>query len=268
MFGMNKNKCNGVPVKLVLAAVMAVCQTGRCTGQERTAGLSSPDGALPSFEAATIRMTAAGNLTDAQWSKPGGSTFRATNISLELLTTLAYGIDAKQIKSAPAWFGSRRFDINAKAEEGIVLSREALRPRLQRLLRERFHMRMHHQTILTQGFALVVAQRAPKLASSKADQPPNFRVDVGPGKLHGTNWSMEFCALMLAPKVGMPVVDRTGLQGRYDVDVDYAPDISVESPLPFLPAAIQEKLGLRLVSQKVPVDVIVIDGAEEFPTEN
>ena len=268
MFGMNKSLCYAVHVKLVLAAVLAVCHTGRGTGQERTAGLSMPDGSLPSFEAATIRIAAPGNMTDAQWSKPGGSTFRATNISLELLTTLAYGIDAKQIKGAPAWFSSRRFDINAKAEEAVILSREALRPRLQRLLQELFHRRAHHQTILAQGFALVVGQRGPKLSNSKGDQPPNFRVDVGPGKLHGTNWSMEFCALMLAPKVGVPVVDRTGLQGRYDVDVDYAPDMSVDSPLPFLPAAIQEKLGLRLVSQKVPVDVIVIDGAEEFPTEN
>jgi uncharacterized protein (TIGR03435 family) len=189
-------------------------------------------------------------------------------LSLEFLTAMAYNMDVSQIRGAPAWFGSRYFDIAAKAEPGIVLSREALRPRLQRLLRDRFHLIVHRETIQSQGYVLVVAKRGSKLAVSKGDQPPNFRVNVGPGKLQGKNWSMEFCALVLTSKMHAPVVDRTELTGRYDLDVKYA-ELEEDSQLPSLTTAIQEELGLQLVPQKkVPVDFIVIDRADQNPAQN
>jgi uncharacterized protein (TIGR03435 family) len=64
-------------------------------------------------------------------------------VTLHLLTTMAYGIDARQIKGARSCFGSRHFDLNAKEEAGVMLTREALRPRLQDLLARQFHLRMH-----------------------------------------------------------------------------------------------------------------------------
>jgi uncharacterized protein (TIGR03435 family) len=73
---------------------------------------------------------------------------------------------------------------------------------------------------------------------------------------------------MLTPKVGRPVINRTGLQGSYDVDVEYAPNMSEDSSLPSIFTAIQDKLGLRLVSQEVPVDVLIVDEVNELPTEN
>src|SRR6266700_3684102 len=118
---------------------------------------------------------------------------------------------------------------------------------------------MHHETRDERGFVLVVGKNGPKLTTSKGDHRPNFRIDVGPGKLQGSNWSMEFCALMLVPKVGMPVVDRTGLKDRYDIDVEYDPDMSPEALVPSLGVALQERLGLRLEPQRVPIDIIVID---------
>ena len=253
---------------LILIAVAEMRPAIGCQGQDRLANPSVPQASSLSFEAAAIKLTPPDNIREAQWSKPGGSEFRATNVTLEFLTAMAYGIDARQIKDAPPWFGSRHFELNAKAEPGVVLTREALRPRLQELLERRFHLKMHHETRDERGFAPVVGKHGQKLTTSKGDSPANFRIDVGNGKLQGSNWSMEFCALMLVPKVGMPVVDRTGLKGSYDVDVEYDPDMSPDSLLPSLDAAIQQRLGLSLVSQKVPVDIIVIDHADQQPTEN
>jgi uncharacterized protein (TIGR03435 family) len=167
---------------------------------------------LPAFEAATVRPTAPADLRGAQWSKPGGGMFAATNMTLELLTSLAYAVDAKQIKGAPGWFASKHFDINARAEQGVALTRDGLRPRLQQLLQERFHLKIRRDSVLAQGFALVVGKGGPRLTPTGGEEGPNFRVNVGPGKLQGKNWSMDFCALMLAAKMGAPVVDRTGLQ--------------------------------------------------------
>jgi uncharacterized protein (TIGR03435 family) len=265
---MNIRGVAGNVCQLLMIAALGANQANQCQGQDRPATPSGHEAGLPSFAAATIKLSAPGAVADAQWSRPGGSEFRATNVSLQFLTTMAYGIDAKQLKGAPSWFGSVHFDLNAKAEPGVELSREALRPRLQELLARRFHLKMHHETMDERGFVLVVAKHGSKLISSKGDQPPNFRVDVGPGKLKGSNWSMEFCALMLTPKVGMPVVDRTGIQGRYDIDVEYDADMSPDSLLPSLDAAIQQRLGLTLVAQKVPVDMIVIDQVDQVPTDN
>jgi len=251
---------------LIVTVVTATGPAIGCQGQDLVANPSAPQ--LPSFEAATIKLTPPDNLRDAQWSKPGGGEFRATNVTLEFLTAMAYNVDARQLNNAPSWFGSKHFDLNAKAEAGVVLTREALRPRLQDLLEQRFHLKLHHETREERGLVLVVGKHGPKLTGSKGDQAPNFRIDVGPGKLKGNNWSMEFCALMLVPKVGMPVVDRTGLTGRYDIDVEYDPDMSPEALLPSLSTAIQERLGLSLVPQKVPVDIIVIDHADPLPTGN
>jgi uncharacterized protein (TIGR03435 family) len=252
---------------LILLLTMASGSGLNCLAQDRLPVPANPQPASPSFEAASIKLSARDDMTPAQWSRPGGGEFRAKNMSLEDLTAMAYGIDSSQIKSAPGWFSSRRFYVDAKAPEGVELSREALRPCLQALLHERFHLMAHHETIQKQGFALVAADHGPKLATSKGDGPPNFRVDVGPGKLQGKNWSMDFFALMLVPKVEAPVIDRTGLQGRYDIDVEYDSDSAPDSLLPSLTAAIQ-KLGLRLIPQKVPFAVLVIDRVDELPTEN
>jgi len=116
---------------LIMIAVAATSPASRCQGQDQPATPSVPQANAVAFEAAAIKLTAPGNIRDGQWSQPGGSEFRATNVNLEFLTAMAYGIDARQLKDAPSWFGSKHFDLNAKAEPGVMLTREALRPRLQ-----------------------------------------------------------------------------------------------------------------------------------------
>ncbi len=104
--------------------------------------------------------------------------------------------------------------------------------------------------------------------NSRGEVTPNWRDDVSAGSLKGRNWSAEFLAAQLTPAAGLPVVDQTGLTGHYDVSVEYAPDLEHESPLPSLFTAVEDSLGLRLVAQKVPVPVLVIDHLDRLPTEN
>lgn len=268
---MGNDSCISQRYRLLIALLVVVSTTGgRCLAQTRVLAPAPANSQSPSpvFEAASIKVSAPNDVTPGGWSRPGGSEFRAMNVSLELLVTMAYGIDISQIQNAPRWLGSRQFYVNAKAPQGVELTREALRPCLQALLQQRFHLKAHHQTVQKKGVALVVADNKSKLALSEGAEFPNFRVNVGPGKLQGKNWSMDFLVLMLAPKVGVPVADKTGLQGRYDVNVEYDDDMSPNPELPSLTTAIQKQLGLKLVPEMVPVVVLVIDGIDELPTEN
>jgi len=246
---------------LVLTVILAF------TGGSLTVcmGQGSPAAA---FDAATIKVTDPDRVAGAQWSVPGGSIFTATNVSLEFLTAMAYNIDASQIQAAPPFFSSKHFDLSARAESGVELSREALRPRLQTLLRERFHLVVHRATVYRRGFALVVARRGLKLTPASSDQTPNFRVDVSNGNLRGKNWSMDFCAQMLTPKLGGVVVNKTELAGRYDIDLQYSLQESDDTTLPSLTTVLESQAGLRLEPQQVPVDVIEVVHADELPTDN
>ncbi len=80
--------------------------------------------------------------------------------------------------------------------------------------------------------------------------------------------SLDALASMLAGPVGKPVLNKTGLDGNYDIKLTYARDGDTSSSRPSLFTAIQEQLGLKLESQKVPLEMLVIDHCERVPTEN
>ncbi|MEO6804075.1 MAG: TIGR03435 family protein [Granulicella sp.] len=221
----------------------------------------------PTFEVATIRHTD-GNPNEGSWSIPGSGKFTAHNLPLSQLIVLAYGIDKNQIANKPSWLDSDLFDVNAKPSGNIALTCEELKPLLQSLLKERFHLATHTEIKLMPGYALTVAKSGPKLQPTKGSQFPNFRLRVDNTELNGLNWSMAFLATNLQHPAGRPVVDKTGLTGSYDLKLDFAPDTATDSPLPSIFTAIQDTLGLKLESQKVPVEVLVIDGVNRNPTEN
>ena len=181
---------------------------------------------------------------------------------------MAYGVDENQIAQKPSWNDSEMYDVVAKPESGVALSRDELKPLLQDLLQRRFHLSIHHSTKLVSGYALLVAKSGPKLQSTEGVHPPGFRIDVGPGKLEGQNWSMPYLAAMLQHPAGLPVIDQTAIKGSFDISLEFAPDIETESSLPTIFTALHETLGLELKARKVPVDVVVIDHVDRIPTEN
>ena len=224
--------------------------------------------AQTSFEVATVKVAAPGSAAQGSWSLPNIGSFWAKSLPLARLVQLAYGINDEQIAGKPGWFETDLFDVNAKPEDGVKLSREELKPRLQTLLRERFHLEAHFETRLQKGYALTVAKEGPRLTETKADKPPGWRAGVYPGRVEGKNWSMPFLAMQLGPAAGSPVVDKTGLTGSFDVALLYAADAEKDPGLPSLFTAIRETLGLQLEAQKVPVETLVIDHVDRIPTAN
>jgi uncharacterized protein (TIGR03435 family) len=221
------------------------------------------------FEVATVRPAppqAAPNT--GSWSPPGNGRFTATHVSLALLLQLAYGVDDSQIANKPDWLETNLYDIVAKPEDGLSLTRDELRPRLQNLLQQRFHLVAHTETRSIRGYALVIAKGGPRLTPTRADHFPGFRINVSPGQMRGVNWSMPQLAKYLTPAAGFPVVDQTGITGSYDIGFSYEPNPDTDGTLPSLNVALKEATGLLLKPQKVPVETVVIDSIDKTPTAN
>jgi uncharacterized protein (TIGR03435 family) len=224
--------------------------------------------ALPSFEVATIRANPGADPSRGEWSLPDTGAFRAKGLSLQYLIELAYGINADQVVNAPAWLNYDVFDISAKPEIGIKLSREELRPRLQSLLRERFHLVTHNELRSVPGYVLSVSKGGAKLKATDGSRSPGWRVDVRQGSVKGINWSMADLTKNIGSLLGRSVADATGITGSYDISFEYATEGQTDSNLPALFTALTESTGLRLVAGKVPVQTLVIDSVDREPTAN
>jgi len=166
---------------------------------------------------------------------------------------------------------------------------------LQNFLAERFHLKLHIQSKEFPAYELVVAKSGPRLPTPAArshaedgwpDLPPNR-----PGmaaNLSSVGGSLELIRLkaqqepfsqlagMLRVPDNLPVVNKTGLTGKFDFTLEYVtglPDARLEGaaeprPAPFLFEALEKQLGLQLIRKKAPFDVLIIDGFDKLPTEN
>lgn len=224
---------------------------------------------------------------------PGGR-LTATAITVRTLVRLAYRVQDYQLAGAPEWLSRERFDISAKAEANPPPSQQLL---LQALLRDRFGLMVHRETRQLPTFALMLARSdeklGPQLTRSNFDcaaylqgphappQPDRISpcsMRINRGTLSGRAISMAQLANALAPFVQRFTTDKTGLSGGFDVDLTWAPEpnsATAASPLPGQSAtagpsifsALQEQLGLKLASEKGPVDVWVVDRVAE-PSAN
>ena len=219
-----------------------------------------------------------------------GSRYSATGVSLALLIRNAYRVQEFQIVGAPSWAESDRFDIAATmpAESSPAaaapgeLSRQALM--MQALLEERFHLVVHKEMRDMPVYALVMARAdrafGPSLRRS-TDAKNNSTVAPGLILLRGQTMPQLATALSwltnTGSSLGRLIVDRTGLDGNYDVDLHFTPDripnFGPAGPPQGLPpidpeaasiyAAMREQLGLKLDAQRAPVEVLVIDRVEK-----
>jgi uncharacterized protein (TIGR03435 family) len=221
-----------------------------------------------SFETATIKPTANPDPGKGYWNYPGQGRFSAHGLSLEFLIRMAWDVEANQLTGKPSWLDSDYYDIEAKPEESVTLSPDELKPRLQSLLIERFHLAAHFETKMARGYALVVAKGGPKLQPTKGSKFPNWRTDTSTGHLEGLNWSMQFLAQMLQRATHIPVADQTGIAGSYDIKLRFAPELDQDPALPTLYTALRENLGLELKAQQVPMQVLVIDHIDRVPAAN
>jgi uncharacterized protein (TIGR03435 family) len=229
---------------------------------------SSAQTPQPTFEVASVKPAppSADPMTGF-WSLPNIGRFTASHVSLAVLMRLAYDIDDSQIANKPAWLNDTLYDVSAKPEDGIKLSREELRPRLQNLLQQRFHLVVHQETRMASGYALVVGKGGPHLTPSAGGAPGEFK-DTSPGQMRGGNWTMTQLAKYLAPAAGFPVTDETGIAGSFVIGFSYNPRPDEDSSLPALSVALEKATGLVLKAQKIPVATLVIDSVDKTPTEN
>ena len=204
-------------------------------------------------------------LTGSPISPPGAGLFTMREVTLELAIEWAFKVDAMQLAGRTDWLNTQFYEISAKPEGDAGLSYDQLRPLVQQLIEERFHLSYHRETQQRKGYALVIAKGGPKLTASKSNGGFGY---IFKGRIRAQNRNAGALASMLAFPLGQPVVDRTGLKGNYDFDINFAPMDGTDSPLPSIFTALEEQLGLKLVSQQVPVEIFVIDHVDRVPTEN
>jgi uncharacterized protein (TIGR03435 family) len=249
----------------MIAGSMALASTG-LQGQTGVALPQPSAGATQSlsFEVASVRLSPPDGGFTSLGDYPS-LRFTAKNLSFPNLLGIAFGVRWDQLSGAPNWFRSAQYDIDAKAEGDTPLEREQMQPLLQQLLKDRFHLVVHREMKDFQGFALVVAKNGQKLQASNTKQSGGFILE---NELRFPSISMENFAGVLVNMVGRPVIDQTGIKGTFKIKVNYAPDNDPNSSFPSIFTALQETLGLKLVPQTVPVEMLVIDHVDRVPTEN
>jgi len=239
-------------------------------------GQSLPE-TRPSFDAASIKPAPPeGGKGEPQGTvsiSPGSLTMR--NVSLRDLIVTAYGIHDYEL-SGPAWMGSARFDVMAKAAGAAPAGQ--MRTMLQGLLADRFQLAVHRETREVTVDALVVGKNAPKLGPQKPEGPGSLGIDGA--KLIFVNYTLAKLADYLSQRsAGRPVVDETGIEGCYDLAVpivegntdnivDVKRGIGQAMRDGSLPRLAADALGLRLETRKGPAEMVVVDRAERTPKEN
>jgi uncharacterized protein (TIGR03435 family) len=231
-----------------------------------------------SFEVATIKPSSPEERAFALLTYPGGR-IMATNYTLKMLIHEAYQIDDPFIQGGPAWAAQTPFSLNAippanSRSASLNPSNPKLPPppeelaMLRNLLAERFRLKVREETREGDVFILTVDRAGHKLKPPKdAEAFPYLGRGYSnqPGLIRGANATMEILTRGLTDLAGRLVLDRTGLQGAFDIEFEYARGLT-DSPLPSLSGALQE-IGLRLTSAKGPVRYIVIEQAE-LPSGN
>jgi uncharacterized protein (TIGR03435 family) len=235
----------------------------------------------PAFEVASIRQVQpTGGAPGMQGHGVGRETIQVApaglimrNATLRTMTRWAYRVTEYQV-TGPDWITSQRFDLTAKAPGEA--SEEQLRVMMQTLLADRFKMSAHKQTKEMQAYVLQVGKSGPKFKESDA----TGEGEVKPDK----NMVLTIARTPVATLVDTlssifraPVIDETGLKGRYDVVLNagkYVTEMHTREgdtppdPLAIVSRGLQEELGLKLDGRKMPVDLVVIDRAEKLPAEN
>ena len=248
---------------------------------------------LPDFDVASVKPNKGdGNMMRWMYTPDGMST---TNLSLKNLIASAYNIKQYLISGGPSWVSSTGFDVDAKVAGPDVETFKKISPSqrrlmLQKLLAERFNLAVHTETKTLPVYDLVLATGGPKFKPAAPDpspspdanpsDPPKMKsmLRMGHGTLNLQDMPLSALVSQLGYTVSRDVIDKTGLAGKYDIDLKWTPDDSPanagseagksdQDQAPNIFTAIQEQLGLKLESAKAPEEFFVIDHVER-PSEN
>jgi uncharacterized protein (TIGR03435 family) len=291
-----------------LAIALALGLVPRIHAQAPAADLSA------TFEVASVKANKSGDNRTMIGGQPGGR-FTVTNAALRQIIQISYQIQPFQLVGGPNWINDERFDIVAKAPPNTPLiapggvSPGPMQIMMRNLLAERFKLKVHTESREMPIYALVLARSdgklGPKLSKSSTDcatlrgrgpggpppappapgERPQCGMMMGIGSVAAGGVTMTQLATLLSQRVGRTVIDKTGLTGFYEFNLDFTPDQMppagaqgapppgapqfppVDPNGPSIYTALQEQLGLKLDSQRGAVDVVVIDSVEH-PTED
>lgn len=284
-------------MRVSLASLVAVLLAAMCPAAQE-----------PAFDVASIRPTPSDSTETSDIRPTPFGRLTATNSSGRSLILRAYGLVDTQLIGAPAWLNNERFDIDARTT-ALPGGSDALMPLLRSLIVERFKLSAHQEHRELQAYALTFARRDRQLGSliratqTDCTKPTTLTQDevrasvrdgwppcgmqyvvgfvtTGPNgnnrkmRVRRSGITMPSLATGLQPIVERPVIDRTGLEGRFDVEYSYAPqpptpgaESAFGPDAPAITVALEEQLGLKLESRRMNVPVLVIDSIER-PSEN
>ena len=221
----------------------------------------------PSFEVASVKPNNSGT-TIANAGRMVGDRFTATNSTVIQLLRTAYSVQEFQIEGQPGWAGSDRFDIAAKSRSGDNPDQWPVM--LQNLLAQRFGLRVRREQRERNVYALVVASGGLKLKPvdpSKCAPPDgSCGFSATPTEIVARGQSMGQLATRLSRSIGQAVLNRTEVGGIFDFTLEWTLEDQFREPgataSPAIFTALNEQLGLRLQSQRAPVEVLVVDRVE------
>jgi uncharacterized protein (TIGR03435 family) len=246
--------------------------------------------ASPAFEVISVKPNKSGEAGARVGMSPNGR-FQATNVTLLALIRNAYNVRPFQISGGPNWIDSDHFDITAIVGRDLKEFKPSpdgppaeLVQMVKNLLAERFKVVVHTETRDAPIYNLVFAREdhrlGEKIKSSDVDcnalflrggAPPAVKPgDIGPcgirigtGRLSARSAPMTQLARNVAALVQRQIVDKTGLAGGYDLDLEWTPESAADLAGASIFTAFPEQLGLKLEAARGPVEMLVIDHAEE-----
>jgi uncharacterized protein (TIGR03435 family) len=253
----------------------------------------------PAFATESITPNTSGAATRGRTNFEPGGRFTATNVTVRELLETAYrrhNFDRREVVGGPSWLDTDRFDVVAAAPPEHVFDPDGVPRRtwlmLRNLLAERFKLKARVEKKDQPAYALVVASPDRKLGPGlvrsavdcaeimaklmKGERPaggPQCGFGPYPRRLVARAVTMADLASYLSTLVKRPVLDRTGLQGNFDLEVE---GVEVVQPGPPGPSTrpsdttqsivetLPEQLGLKLEDSMGPVEIVVVEHAEKL----
>jgi uncharacterized protein (TIGR03435 family) len=267
----------GEAVRYFAIAVLALCNVGLFAGQNPPA---------PEFDVASIKRNNSVSDMGGGGPRPGGL-YRLTNMPARSIAAVAWGMPTDRVLGAPDWAVAERYDIDARSKDAPTQAET--RSMLQALLRDRFQLKAHIEMRDLPVYLLTPVRRdgvlGPGLRRSDIDcadpaarakinaqnLPPGRMVcgfSLNAGVLNGGSMALVDLQPILTSAAGRPVLDRTGISGKFDIDLKWAtgtPEAATDTVSIF--TALQEQLGLRLDAATAPLEVLVVDHIDR-PSEN
>ena len=236
--------------------------------------------APPAFEVASVKVNTAGTNGGMGRGGMGGHGFdtitpspsgvSVIDVRLKSVIQWAYHVQPVQV-SGPGWLDVDRYDVVAKAAGAVP--EDQLRQMMQTLLADRFKLTVHRESKEMRAFVASVAKTGLKMKESTSEGD----MDMQPsGKAGATiqRATISKLAELLSGPLQAPVVDETGLTGRYDFTIDLSNVLDPTTPMgindviPIFIQVAQQQLGIKIDERKVPVEMLMVDHAEKLPVEN